>query len=94
MLRNQLKKQLPRKRKEREVDWMGDSTCRLCHIFSNRDSNWFLTGVEVSNAMVHSGPCPASRNLGAMSVGTLAIRRCMCPVCNQNIPDELVFAWV
>ncbi|MFK7857085.1 MAG: aldehyde dehydrogenase (NADP(+)) [Granulosicoccus sp.] len=57
-------------------------------------ANGFPTGVEVSSAMVHGGPYPASTNFGATSVGTLAIRRFMRPVCYQNLPEELVVDWV
>ena len=53
-------------------------------------ANGFPTGVEVSDAMVHSGPYPASTNFGATSVGTLAIRRWLRPVSYQNMPDELL----
>ncbi|WP_194096320.1 aldehyde dehydrogenase (NADP(+)) [Marivivens aquimaris] len=49
-------------------------------------ANGFPTGVEVADAMVHGGPYPASTNFGATSVGTLAIRRFLRPVCYQNIP--------
>ncbi|MBS1302919.1 aldehyde dehydrogenase (NADP(+)) [Loktanella sp. SALINAS62] len=52
--------------------------------------NGFPTGVEVADAMVHSGPYPASTNFGATSVGTLAIRRFTRPVCYQNMPDALL----
>lgn len=52
--------------------------------------NGFPTGVEVSDAMVHGGPYPASTNFGATSVGTLSIRRFLRPVCYQNIPDDLL----
>ena len=52
--------------------------------------NGFPTGVEVCDAMVHSGPYPASTNFGATSVGTLAIRRFPRPVCFQNMPDALL----
>lgn len=52
--------------------------------------NGFPTGVEVSDAMVHGGPYPASTNFGATSVGTMAIRRFLRPVCLQNIPDALL----
>ena len=55
--------------------------------------NGFPTGVEVSDAMVHGGPYPASTNFGATSVGTLSIRRFLRPVCYQNVPDELVLDW-
>ncbi|HBM42020.1 MAG TPA: aldehyde dehydrogenase (NADP(+)), partial [Sulfitobacter sp.] len=50
----------------------------------------FPTGVEVSGAMVHGGPYPASTNFGATSVGTLAIRRFLRPVCYQDLPAELL----
>lgn len=53
-------------------------------------ANGFPTGVEVADAMVHAGPYPASTNFGATSVGTLAIRRFLRPVCYQNMPDALV----
>jgi alpha-ketoglutaric semialdehyde dehydrogenase len=52
--------------------------------------NGFPTGVEVAGAMVHSGPYPASTNFGATSVGTLAIRRFLRPVCYQNLPEALL----
>jgi NADP-dependent aldehyde dehydrogenase len=52
--------------------------------------NGFPTGVEVCDAMVHGGPYPASTNFGATSVGTLAIRRFLRPVCYQNMPDALL----
>lgn len=53
-------------------------------------ANGFPTGVEVCDAMVHGGPYPASTNFGATSVGTLAIRRFLRPVCYQNIPDAVL----
>ena len=53
-------------------------------------ANGFPTGVEVADAMVHSGPYPASTNFGATSVGTLAIRRFLRPVCYQDLPDDLL----
>ena len=52
--------------------------------------NGFPTGVEVCDAMVHGGPYPASTNFGATSVGTLAIRRFLRPVCYQDFPNELL----
>lgn len=52
-------------------------------------ANGFPTGVEVADAMVHSGPYPASTNFGATSVGSLSIRRFLRPVCYQNLPNEL-----
>jgi len=53
-------------------------------------ANGFPTGVEVSDAMVHGGPYPASTNFGATSVGTLSIRRFLRPVCYQNMPDAVL----
>jgi NADP-dependent aldehyde dehydrogenase len=53
-------------------------------------ANGFPTGVEVADAMVHGGPYPASTNFGATSVGTLAIRRFLRPVCYQNMPEAIL----
>lgn len=53
-------------------------------------ANAFPTGVEVCDSMVHGGPYPASTNFGATSVGTMAIRRFLRPVCYQDIPDMLL----
>jgi NADP-dependent aldehyde dehydrogenase len=53
-------------------------------------ANGFPTGVEVADSMVHGGPYPASTNFGATSVGTMAIRRFLRPVCYQNLPDDLL----
>ncbi|RMD89689.1 MAG: aldehyde dehydrogenase family protein, partial [Alphaproteobacteria bacterium] len=53
-------------------------------------ANGFPTGVEVCDAMVHGGPYPASTNFGHTSVGTLAIRRWLRPVCYQNMPEDLL----
>jgi NADP-dependent aldehyde dehydrogenase len=52
--------------------------------------NGFPTGVEVCDSLVHGGPYPASTNFGATSVGTMAIRRFVRPVCYQNFPDALL----
>ncbi len=48
------------------------------------------TGVEVSPAMVHGGPYPASNDGRFTSVGTASIHRFIRPVCYQNFPDELL----
>ena len=53
-------------------------------------ANGFPTGVEVADAMVHGGPYPASMNFGATSVGTLAIRRFLRPVCYHNVPGDIL----
>ena len=52
--------------------------------------NGFPTGVEVADAMTHGGPYPASKNSQTKSVGTLAIRRFLRPVCFQNMPEALL----
>ena len=46
--------------------------------------NGFPTGVEVSGAMVHGGPFPATTDSRSTSVGTQAIYRFMRMVCLQN----------
>jgi alpha-ketoglutaric semialdehyde dehydrogenase len=48
--------------------------------------NGFPTGVEVSHAMVHGGPYPATTNSRVTSVGTTSIYRFTRPACYQNIP--------
>jgi 2,5-dioxopentanoate dehydrogenase len=52
--------------------------------------NGWPTGVEVSHAMVHGGPFPATSDSRTTSVGTLAIRRFLRPVCYQDLPDALL----
>jgi NADP-dependent aldehyde dehydrogenase len=52
--------------------------------------NGFPTGVEVSHAMVHGGPFPATTDSRSTSVGTMAITRFTRPVCYQNYPDVLL----
>lgn len=48
------------------------------------------TGVEVNAAMVHGGPHPASSSPRDSSIGSLALRRFLRPVCYQNLPQELL----
>ena len=52
--------------------------------------NGWPTGVEVSHAMVHGGPYPASSDARSTSVGSLAIDRFLRPVCYQNLPEALL----
>jgi 2,5-dioxopentanoate dehydrogenase len=52
--------------------------------------NGFGTGVEVSPAMVHGGPYPATSDGRSTSVGTLAIFRFLRPVCYQDFPNEIL----
>ena len=51
--------------------------------------NGFPTGVEVCAAMMHGGPYPASSSPSHTSVGTMAIRRFLRPICYQNFPESL-----
>jgi NADP-dependent aldehyde dehydrogenase len=53
-------------------------------------ANGWPTGVEVSHAMVHGGPFPATSDGRSTSVGTLSIERFLRPVCYQNLPDALL----
>ncbi len=52
--------------------------------------NGFPTGVEVTHAMVHGGPYPATTDARTTSVGTGAIRRFVRPVCYQDYPVFLL----
>ena len=65
------------------VDTLGQRAGRL--IF-----NGFPTGVEVSHAMQHGGPYPATTAAGSTSVGTAAIARFARPVSYQSFPEELL----
>ena len=53
-------------------------------------ANGWPTGVEVTAAMVHGGPYPATTDERTTSVGTLAMTRFLRPVCYQDIPDALL----
>lgn len=48
------------------------------------------TGVEVSHAMTHGGPFPATTDSRSTSVGTFAIKRFARPVTFQSAPQELL----
>lgn len=52
--------------------------------------NGFPTGVEVSPAMTHGGPYPATTDTRFTAVGTAAMLRFSRPVTYQNLPDELL----
>ena len=52
--------------------------------------NGFPTGVEVSHAMVHGGPFPATSDSRTTSVGATAIERFLRPVCYQDLPAGLL----
>ncbi|WP_422744252.1 aldehyde dehydrogenase (NADP(+)) [Mycobacterium sp. WMMD1722] len=52
--------------------------------------NGWPTGVEVSHAMVHGGPFPATSDSRTTSVGSRAIERFLRPVCYQDAPAPLL----
>jgi NADP-dependent aldehyde dehydrogenase len=52
--------------------------------------NGFPTGVEVSHAMVHGGPYPATSDGRSTSVGSEAIFRFCRPVCYQGFPESVL----
>jgi 2,5-dioxopentanoate dehydrogenase len=52
--------------------------------------NGYPTGVEVSPAMHHGGPYPATTDSRFTSVGTAAIERFARPVCYQGLPPEFL----
>jgi alpha-ketoglutaric semialdehyde dehydrogenase len=52
--------------------------------------NGWPTGVEVSPAMVHGGPFPATTDGRSSSVGTIAMERFLRPVCYQGFPEALL----
>jgi NADP-dependent aldehyde dehydrogenase len=53
-------------------------------------ANAWPTGVEVSHAMVHGGPFPATSDSRTTSVGAAAIDRFLRPVCYQDIPEDIL----
>lgn len=71
-----------------------DSAKRLMPILERKAGrilvNGFPTGVEVSPAMVHGGPYPATSDARTTSVGTAAIHRFARPVCYQDMPQALL----
>lgn len=52
--------------------------------------NGVPTGVEVTHAMHHGGPYPATTDARSTSVGTAAITRFARPVCYQNVPAHFL----
>ncbi|WP_417694423.1 aldehyde dehydrogenase (NADP(+)) [Roseibium sp.] len=52
--------------------------------------NAYPTGVEVSHAMMHGGPYPASTDVRSTSVGTKAIERFLRPVSYQNFMQDML----
>jgi NADP-dependent aldehyde dehydrogenase len=62
----------------------------LCGIAGRVVFNGYPTGVEVSHAMHHGGPYPATSDTRFTSVGTAAILRFARPVCFQGCPAALL----
>jgi alpha-ketoglutaric semialdehyde dehydrogenase len=52
--------------------------------------NGYPTGVEVSHAMHHGGPYPATTDPKSTSVGAAAIYRFARPVCYQDFPEAML----
>jgi alpha-ketoglutaric semialdehyde dehydrogenase len=52
--------------------------------------NGYPTGVEVSYAMHHGGPYPATTDAKFTSVGATAIYRFVRPICYQDFPDSVL----
>ena len=52
--------------------------------------NGYPNNVEVSHAMVHGGPFPASSDSRSSAVGASAIDRFLRPVCYQDLPAALL----
>ena len=71
-----------------------DSARRLLPLLERKAGrilvNGYPTGVEVSPAMVHGGPFPATSDGRSTSVGTAAIHRFVRPVCYQDMPQALL----
>jgi 2,5-dioxopentanoate dehydrogenase len=71
-----------------------DAAARLLPLLVDRAgrilANGWPTGVEVTRAMVHGGPFPATSDGRTTSVGTLAMQRFVRPVCYQDLPDALL----
>ncbi len=71
-----------------------DAARSLLPILENRAgriiANAWPTGVEVTHAMVHGGPFPATSDGRSTSVGTLAIARFLRPVSYQDLPAALL----
>ncbi len=71
-----------------------DTASRLLPLLERRSGrivvNGWPTGVEVTHAMVHGGPYPATSDGRSTSVGSLAIDRFLRPVSYQNFPPRLL----
>jgi NADP-dependent aldehyde dehydrogenase len=59
----------------------------LCRKVGRIIVNGYPTGVEVSHAMQHGGPYPATTDPRTTSVGSAAIERFARPLCFQDVPE-------
>jgi alpha-ketoglutaric semialdehyde dehydrogenase len=75
---------------EQDLDEFGDLIAILERKVGRLVLNSFPTGVEVSHAMVHGGPYPATSDGRSTSVGSQAIFRFARPVCYQGFPDAVL----
>ena len=75
---------------EEELEDYGDLISILERKAGRIIFNGFPTGVEVSHAIIHGGPFPATTDSRTTSVGTMAIRRFLRPVCYQNVPASML----
>jgi len=73
---------------EQDLHDFGDLVAILENKVGRLVFNGFPTGVEVSHAMVHGGPYPATSDGRSTSVGSQAIFRFARPVCYQGFPDD------
>lgn len=73
-----------------DVETHGDLADVLAHQVGRLIVNGFPTGVEVSPAMQHGGPFPATTDPRFTSVGTAAIERFVRPVAYQDAPAALL----
>ena len=75
---------------EADHDGVRDILPLLENIAGRILANGWPTGVEVTHAMVHGGPFPATSDGRSTSVGTLAIDRFLRPVAYQDMPADLL----
>jgi NADP-dependent aldehyde dehydrogenase len=75
---------------EQDLREFGDLVVILQNRVGRLVFNGFPTGVEVTHAMVHGGPYPATSDGRSTSVGSRAIFRFARPICYQGFPDEVL----
>ncbi|MEO6003759.1 MAG: aldehyde dehydrogenase (NADP(+)) [Opitutus sp.] len=74
----------------RELASAGELVTALTRKAGRLVCNGFPTGVEVSPAMTHGGPYPATTDMRFTAVGTAAILRWVRPVTYQSFPAALL----